>query len=146
MMSLALPSSTRLISRAWRIIVRVSPSLLRYCSSVTPPSRQVAGKFHDGIHRSQLGRKTGHIHDGVQHGQAEWIGHGCLQFRGLFIIAVLRQEPLHEFRVNVARAKVRVRHDPLLQRNAGEDAFHYEHIQRPRHARDRFLAVVAAHH
>src|SRR6516162_2207134 len=133
MMGFTLPSNTRLISRACRNMSRVAPSLFRYCSSVTPPSpRSRANSTMEFVVRN-WGAKHVTSTMAYSFGSCRVFAINRLLPHG-FLVVGLPKEALHEFRVDVACAEVLVRHDPLVQRNAGVNALHHEHVQGTRHA------------
>src|SRR3984957_3825406 len=61
------------------------------------------------------------------------------------LFCVLRQEPLNKPRIDPASAKIRIGQDSAVQRNRRVDALDDKHLQRPRHARNSLVAVLAAH-
>src|SRR5579862_9540973 len=59
-------------------------------------------------------------------------------------VAVLLQETLDKSCVKLPSPEIRIRKNLAVQRNRRINALDDEHLQRPRHARDRFSAVFAA--
>src|ERR1700761_2895974 len=64
---------------------------------------------------------------------------------GRFVLFLRRgEEALHEFGIEISGIEVGVGHDALMEGDGGVDTLHDEHIERPRHALDGLMAVLAA--
>src|SRR5580704_18211672 len=60
-------------------------------------------------------------------------------------LSIFCQEALNKGRIKLSRAKIRISQNAPMQWNGCKYPLHDKHLKRPRHARNRFVAVFTAH-